>query len=190
VLVVDDDVRGHAVGLRALRAPRPQQGLGAGGGAPQLARRGERCLAAGELDALAEADAHRGARCHAHDGGADRRPPRSCPRSRRGTGDDEALGGLDPAGATFAGGGSPAPPRASAWCRLGACPGELVEERAAAGAVGEHGDAVAAAGDGDVQHPALLLDVLGQRWGTMPSVTPNTATRSHSRPSRGGPSTG
>ena len=39
VLVVEDDVGGHAVGLGPLRAPRPQRGLGLGGGAPQLGRR-------------------------------------------------------------------------------------------------------------------------------------------------------
>ena len=40
--------------------------------------------------------------------------------------------------------------------------GQLGEERAASGAVGEQRDAVAAAGDGDVQHAPLLLDVVGQ----------------------------
>ena len=44
-------------------------------------------------------------------------------------------------------------------------PGKLGEERARAGAVGEHGHPVTAAGDGDVEHAPLLLDVLGQAVG-------------------------
>ena len=38
---------------------------------------------------------------------------------------------------------------------------ELVEERRPSGGVAEHEHSLDPAGDGDVQHPALLLDVLG-----------------------------
>ena len=63
---------------------------------------------------------------------------------------------------------SAATPRRSAGRRAGvggAVPASSSRNDGRPGAVGEHGDAVAAAGDADVEHPALLLDVLGQAVG-------------------------
>ena len=49
--------------------------------------------------------------------------------------------------------------------RRGAVPASSSRKRDSAGAVGEHGDSVAATRDGHVQHAALLLDVLGEAVG-------------------------
>ena len=83
----------------------------------------------------------------------------------------------DDLGLAVALGGSSAP------ARFGAVPVELGEEGRRVGPVGEDGDAVAAAGDGDVQDATLLLDVVGEAVGhDAVGTTPNTTTRSHSRP--------
>ena len=62
---------------------------------------------------------------------------------------------------------------------------ELGQERGRAGGVGQHRHPADAAGDGDMEHAALLLDggaPWASRWGITPSLAPNSATRGHSRP--------